>query len=115
MITDEEIVDAAKAAITEGFKRQLDHYNSPFKGVCDRALQANASKIAAILEAAISDAMSDEAFIVEIRTQARQSIASQLVKRFGGELDRHVNQLKSDPVTRGRIVAALEDIVRSKL
>lgn len=115
MITDEDIVNAAKEAIRDGFRRQLDHFSSPFKKVVDEALSRNSSAIVAILEGAISEAMRDSVFIEELRAGARRAIADQLVKRFGGELERQVNQLKSDPLSRGRIVAALEDIVRTKL
>jgi hypothetical protein len=37
-----------------------------------------------------------------------------LVQRFGGELEKQVNALKSDPTTRARITIAIEEIVKQK-
>jgi hypothetical protein len=41
-------------------------------------------------------------------------LAKVLIQRFGGEMEKQVNVLKSDPTTRARITLAIEEIVKQK-
>lgn len=67
-----------------------------------------------ILEDAIAKSLNDTAFTDSIKQAVRQSLAKTLVQKFGGELEKQVNALKSDPLTRARIVLALDEIVKTK-
>jgi hypothetical protein len=58
--------------------------------------------------------LGDEQFRANIAEQARHLLAKQLIQMFSGELEKAVNQLKSDPATRARIVLAIEQIVSQK-
>jgi hypothetical protein len=67
-----------------------------------------------MLEQAVASCVGDPEFVESIRVAVRQSLAKTLVQRFGGELEKQVNALKSDPITRARITLALEEIVKER-
>ena len=67
-----------------------------------------------LLSDAVKSCVGDEAFREEIKSSTRKVLAKTLVARFGGEIEKQVNALKSDPTTRARIVLAIEEIVQSK-
>lgn len=52
----------------------------------------------------------DDIFTTAVRT----TLAKTLVQKFGRELEKQVNALKSDPTTRARITIVIEEIVASK-
>jgi hypothetical protein len=65
-------------------------------------------------ESFTQSAMLNDEFREQIATQIRHKLASVLVARFGGELEKQVNVLKSDPTTRARITLAIEEIIKVK-
>jgi DNA-binding FrmR family transcriptional regulator len=106
------IENAMRDAIQAGVKKHLvDDYNSPLKKLIEAAIVANQSTMRTLLEQGIASCMSDELFREEIKQGVRHHLAKILVQRFGGELEKQVNTLKSDPTTRARITLAIEQIV----
>lgn len=63
---------------------------------------------------AISACVSDREFREDIRRSARSTLARVLVQRIGGEIEKQVNALKSDPTTRARITMAIDNIIREE-
>ncbi len=116
MTIDPEIfANAMRDAIREGIKKQItDGYNSPLRELCEKAVEANAPKFRKLLEDSIATCLNDQEFTGSIATAVRSSLAKQLIQKFGGELEKQVNVLKSDPTTRARITLAIEEIVKSK-
>jgi hypothetical protein len=67
-----------------------------------------------LLVEGIKSALSDESFRDQIKAALRTKLAKVLIERFGGELEKQVNTLKSDPATRARITLAIEEIIKTK-
>lgn len=111
--TDKLLENAMRDAIKEGVKKQMvDGYNSPLTKLINDALSANTGAFRTLLEEAISSCVNEPAFRAEIATAVRHSLAKTLVARFGGDMEKQVNVLKSDPTTRARITLAIEEIVK---
>ena len=112
---EEAVVNAMRDAIREGVKKQItDSYNSPLKAVCDAALSKHNESFRKMLEESIASCINDAIFREEIARAVRHSLAKTLIARFGGEMEKQVNVLKSDPTTRARITLAIEEIVKSQ-
>ncbi len=112
---DKLLLHAIQDGIREGIKsRMTQQYHNPF----DDLLKATILKHGPAVQALVSDAMAtclgDAEFRAGIAEQVRHVVAKQLVQKFGGELEKQVNVLKSDPATRARITLAIEEIVRQK-
>jgi len=89
-------------------------YENPFAKVVEEAIKCHQGDFKALLDQALASCMADAEFRAAVSTQVRAVLAKTLVHRFGGELEKQVNQLKSDPTTRARITLAIEEIVRDR-
>lgn len=110
----EKIFDnAVRDGIREGVKAKLTcGYNSPLDKIVSTAIERHSEKFRGLLEDAIASCLNDKAFREEIASAVRTSLARTLIQRFGGEMEKQVNVLKSDPTTRARITLAIEEIVK---
>jgi hypothetical protein len=111
---EKEVTRAIHDGIREGVKSKLGGYNSPLDKMINECLQKHDSDFRNLLLAAIQSAVGDDQFRESIQQQVRHKLANVLVARFGGELERQVNALKSDPATRARITLAIEEIVKER-
>lgn len=113
--TNKIIENSIRDGIREGIKAKLSaSYGSPLEDIIKRCLETNSKAFRDLFEGAIATCISDAAFVEEIRCSVRHVLAKTLVQRFGGELEKQVNVLKSDPTTRARITLAIEEIVKQK-
>lgn len=114
--TEKLLLNAIKDGLRDGVKQRMANaYGSnPFDAAINETLKSHGGEIRALINEAMSSAISDEAFRASMREQIRSILAKTLVQRFGGELEQQVNKLKSDPATRARITLAIEEIVKSK-
>lgn len=110
---DELLVNAIRDGIRAGVKSKFDGYHSPIGDLIAGALKKHDAEFRGMLEDAIGSAIGDESFREEIASSVRSKLAKTLVQRFGGEMEKQVNILKSDPTTRARITIAIEEIVKS--
>jgi hypothetical protein len=112
---DALIVNAVRDAIREGIKAKFQQsYQNPFDPLLTACLKRHEASLAGLIGEAIGLAVCDPAFRQEVAAAVRASLAKTLVQRFGGELEKQVNQLKSDPATRARITLAIAEIVKEK-
>lgn len=113
---ESRVQKAIDRGIYEGVKSVLNaSYNNPLLAVINDSITDRASQLRELLETSIAATVDDPEFREQIRVEVRRSLAKQLVQRFGGELEKQVNLLKSDPTTRARITIAIEEIVKSKV
>lgn len=111
----EAFTRAIQDGIREGVKSRLAaSYNNPIDKMIDGALGEHMAACKALLSAGMASAIEDPEFREQIAGQVRHKLANILVARFGGELEKQVNLLKSDPATRARITLAIEEIVKER-
>lgn len=112
--TDKLLDNAIRDGIREGIKAQFAGYRSPLEKLVTSAIDAHSVKFRSLLEESISACVSNDDFRKEIRGAVQRTLAKTLVQRFGGEIEKQVNVLKSDPTTRARITLAIEEIVKTQ-
>jgi hypothetical protein len=107
---------AIRDGLIKGVAKQLDnHYSTnPMATILADCVKSRSGELILLLNEAITAAISEQKFREEIATQVRAVLAKQIVQKFGGELEKQVNTLKSDPTTRARITLAIEEIMKSK-
>lgn len=111
---DKLLLEAIRDGFRESLKTKLGGYNSPFEKLVGDVITAHSGEFRSLLEGAIASCMRDAVFAEDVRSSVRSILARQLVQKFGGELEKQVNVLKSDPTTRARITLAIEEIVKQK-
>lgn len=113
--TEKLLENCIKDGIREGVKHRLSqNYDNPLEKIIKDAIASKGNELRAMLTDAISGTIGDQEFRQEVARSVRTKLAKVLVDRFGGELERQVNQLKSDPATRARITLAIEAIVAER-
>ena len=116
MEIDEMLLGAIKDGIRKGITEQLTRsYKNPLDAIIEEAVKSQSAALRGMLDDAMKSVMGDAEFRTQIATQVRHKLASVLVARFGGELEKQVNVLKSDPATRARITLAIEEIVKERV
>lgn len=111
---DKMLMQAIEGGIRDSLKTKLTGYNSPLDNLIESAVLKHATEFRSLLEQSIGSCLNDAEFRESIAVAVRHSLAKTLVARFGGEMEKQVNVLKSDPTTRARITLAIEEIVRQK-
>jgi hypothetical protein len=112
---ESELMQAVKAGLQLAVRDRLaNQYNSPLEKVLVGIVEAEKEGLRELLFGSIRSALADPSFREQIAGAVRHKLAKVLVERFGGELEKQVNLLKSDPATRARITLAIEEIVRAK-
>lgn len=105
-------------AIHDGFKGGIEKvfsgYHSPLEKLVNAAIEKHSPAFRALLEESITTCTANDGFRQEIREAVHRTLAKTLVQRFGGEIEKQVNVLKSDPTTRARITLAIEEIVKTQ-
>lgn len=115
MDIDNLLVNAIRDGIREGIKTKLgSSYGNPLDGLIKDALAKYDADFRSMLYGAVQSAVGEESFREEIAVAVRHKLAQVLIARFGGELEKQVNILKSDPTTRARITLAIEEIVKER-
>lgn len=115
MTIEEEIGHAVRDGIREGIKSRLNAtYQNPLDKLIAASIESRSAELRGVLDAAISASIGDGDFRSEVSAAVRERLAKLLVQRFGGELEKQVNALKSDPTTRARITLAVEQLVAQR-
>lgn len=110
------LVNAIKDGIREGVKSRLTTgYQNPFEKLILDVISKYDGDLRTLISEGMTSAIGDEKFREELKASIRSILAKTLVQRFGGELEKQVNTLKSDPTTRARITLAIEDILKSNI
>lgn len=108
------IENAIRDGMRDGIKAKLTGYNSELEKVVNAAVANQAVTMRRLLEDSISQSLATDEFRQQIRDAVHHNLAKTLIQRFGGEIEKQVNVLKSDPTTRARITLAIEEIVKAK-
>lgn len=112
---DKLLENALQDGIKEGVKVQLGSgYNSAISKLIENAIKDNEAELRKILSDSLKACFDDTTFRNDIAVSVRHTLAKTLISRFGGELEKQVNVLKSDPATRARITLAIEEIVKER-
>ena len=111
--------DVLYAAIREGVREGITQkfkssYNNPMDKIVEDALAKHKPAIVQLIADSIGSLIEMPDFRDHIRAQVGSHLSKQLIQKFGGELEKQVNALKSDPATRARITLAIDKIVTER-
>ncbi len=111
----QELEKAIADGIRSGVRAVLERtYDNPLTKVFAAVLESQSGKFRQMLEQAVTECATNPKFVEDIKAATRTMLAKTLVQRLGGEIEKQVNALKSDPLTRARITLALEEIVKDR-
>ena len=107
------VEQTVKESIAAAVQTKLGAYGSPLDAIIADVIKQHDGPIRSLLLDSIGSAFRDDGFRGTVASAVRAKLARTLIERFGGELEKQVNQLKSDPLTRARITTAIDEIVKA--
>lgn len=109
-----ELENIIRDGMREGIKAKMaSQYNNPFEKAVQEVINGKSTEIKQLLDEAITSCLKEKQFRNDISQAVRSALAKTLVNKFGGELEKRVNDLKSDPTTRARITLAIYQAISS--
>lgn len=102
------IVDGIREGLKTVFQKS---YGNPLETLVADAVKRKNQDLQNLVSDAV-EGLKEPAIRAEIVDGLRKKLAKLLIERFGGELEKQVNALKSDPTTRARITLAIETIIK---
>lgn len=115
MDIDQQVMNAVQDGIRKGVCDKLGGYNSPLDKLIGECLAKHDSAFRSLLTDAIGGAVNDPEFRAEVSSVVRKKLTSAMIGKFGGELEKQVNTLRSDPTTRARITLAIDEIIKERM
>ena len=109
----QELIGQCKQTIDKALHEALTSYSSPLVSAVKDALFDESEKLKQISQAAVSDLLNSEEFTLIMKEEMKRKLARVLISQFGGELEKSVNKLKSDPTTRAKITLAIDSVVNN--
>lgn len=108
---EEQIVKQTKSAIGKAIQQQLTGHNSPLAKLVEQSVATHAGELQQLINEAFSESLADPEFRVSFKQAMRTQVAKVLAQKSGGEVEKRVNELRSNPETRTHISAALLQLV----
>lgn len=110
MNLEQEIINQVRSGIGEAIAKTIGGYNTPLEKLIRQVIDNHGDVIKSLVEEAFSSALSGE-----LRTSLKQAlshkIAKLMVSKMEGEIEKRVNDLRSNPATRGYIIVAVEKAI----
>lgn len=110
-----ELLKSCEQAIGKCITESLTSYNSPLQQLVKSELESAQPELKEMVSAAISELICDDQFKETLNTEIKRKLSKVLINSVGGEIERTVNKLKSDPVTRSKITIAIDSVVNGLL
>lgn len=108
---EEQILHSAANAIEKAIMDELVGYNKPLSNLTNKVLEAHESELYDLINVAFVDLIGGQEFKDALKQALNKKLATSLINRMGGELEKQVNKLKSNPETRAKITLAISQII----
>ena len=112
---EQDILKTAQNSIAKALEESLLNYNSPLIKIIQNVINNNAGIFEEIIEAQIKELASSNEFAAEIKAQLNHSIARALLSCTDSFSKKIVNDLKSNPTVKAKMVVAIEKIVEEEM
>ncbi len=108
---ESQIAQAARGAVVKAIESELTGYNKPLNQLVSRAIDDHSPVLRQIVSAALAAVLESDSFRAEVEAAIRAKLARSLVGKMGGEIEKRINGLRSDPERRARITLALGKMI----
>lgn len=109
---EKAIVDGIREGIAS--KLRSGYGNDAITRAVDESLNRNRKYFDSLIDDAISQMIKQD-FRDQMVVEMRDLVAKRLVAKFGGEVEKQINELRANPATRAKIMTAITEIAAGKL
>lgn len=108
---NKQILDQINKSIDESIKAELIGYNKPLSNTVNDVINAHRQEVFDLIDGEFSELITSDDFRSHLKAALNKKLATILVSRMGGELEKQVNQLKQNPETRAKITLAISKVI----
>ena len=112
---ERQVIRMVMDGVAEAVKGRINqnYANTPLNQTIDAVVAARIPTINALVSSAMDAALSDGGFRDALNDAVKHKLATVLVGKFGGEIEKRVNDLRASPETRAKITLALTKAIDS--
>ena len=108
---EDMIYKAARNAIHDAISTELIGYKRPLSILAGKVIDSHADELCSLIDGEVSALINSTKFKIEFRQALSKKLASVLINRMGGELEKKVNLLKANPETGAKLTLAITKLV----
>ncbi len=108
---EDRILRGINKAVGEAIQEELVGYGKPLSKLAERVIAAHSDELYELMNDEFVELLTAESFRAVLKKALNEKLAKVLVSRMGGELEKQVNELKGNPVTRAKITTAINKVI----
>jgi len=89
----------------------LTSYDSPLMKAIKDSLGAQSEVLKQLANDAVGELVNSDEFAQVMKSEMKTKLARVLISQYGGEIEKAVGKLKSDPITRAKITLAIDSVM----
>lgn len=106
-----ELLAQCEKTIDKCITDALSSYNSPLRKAVDDAIMQNQDALNELASNSVSELVDSEEFKLSMKTEMKRKLAKVLISQYGGEIEKTVGQLKSNPASRAKMTLAIDNVM----
>ena len=111
---ESEILKTAQMAVGEAIHTNLTGYNMPLQKLCNAVVDEHSNELKAIIEEAFTRTITNKDFKIAVNNAFTHKLARVLVDKMDGALEKRINELRSDPTIKAKMILAVEQAIKDK-
>ena len=111
MLSQEEVLVVLHEAITHKMTDKLKWYNSPLDDIVTRVVEENADELYNFVSSSLWDSLKSKNFKKIVNDEFMRKVAKSLVSKLEWAVEKSVNDYRSNPVLKWKMITALENII----
>jgi len=112
---NKQLLAQCEKAIDKIITDALGSYNSPLLKAVNLSLDEQKDKINKLASESVSEIVNSDDFKQIMRDEMKRKLARVLISQYGGEVEKVVNELKANPLTRAKITTAIDSVISESM
>lgn len=111
---EQDVLKAVQTSIGEAIKTTLTGYNSPLNKLIESVVNAHTSELRDTIEDSFSKVIMSAEFKETVNNAFNHKLARILVDKLEGAIEKRVNELRSDPTIKAKMIIAIENLIKAE-
>lgn len=108
---EDKILNQINTALGEAIIKELVGYDKPLSKITSDVIEKHYNEIFNIIDSEITSLINSKSFKEELGKALNAKLAKLMISRLGGEIEKQVNKLKSNPATNAKITLAINGVI----
>lgn len=108
---EQDVLRSVQIAIGAAIKSTLEGYNSPLNKLVTDVVNKHTGEFRDIIEDSFSKAILTDDFKESVNHAFNHKLARILVDKMEGAIEKRVNELRSDPTMKAKMILAIQSLI----